>query len=329
MVQVKDQLAKLGEYTTPFVQKIGNESPLQAASLKVLQINVGKKCNQTCMHCHVDASPLRTEMMTRETIDLCLQALDQHPGFETVDITGGAPEIHDDFRYLVLEIKKRGKHIIDRCNLTILEAKGFDYLYEFLKDNAVEIIASLPHFSAITTDKQRGAGVFNTSIIALKKLNAFGYGYSLPLNLVYNPNGYFLSAPQKQLEREFKEKLQENFGIIFNHLYCINNMPINRLLQSLIRRDKFQDYMDTLANAFNLATLSELMCKHQISVGYDGQLYDCDFNQMLEMHMMPIKHIGDFSVEKILGRNIMIHNHCFGCTAGSGSSCGGEIIEQQ
>jgi radical SAM/Cys-rich protein len=300
----------------------GSLTPL---SLRVFQVNLGKRCNQACRHCHVDASPARTETMSREIMDSCLKALRETDGFGIVDITGGAPEMNPDFRYLAREARALGKHVIDRCNLTILEEPGYEYLYGFLAGQKVEIIASLPHFSAAATDRQRGAGVFAASITALRKLNALGYGKDLPLNLVYNPNGFFLASSQAQLESEFKARLGDEFGVVFNELYCINNMPISRFLETLVRRGKFQEYMDLLAGAYNPGTLDGLMCRHQISVGYDGAVYDCDFNQMLEMKSDPVSHIGEFSAEAFLARTIRVADHCFGCTAGSGSSCGGEI----
>lgn len=308
-----------------FAEKISPHFPLRPNSIRTLQVNVGKKCNQACRHCHVDASPARTEMMTAETAATCIAVLRNNPEIEILDLTGGAPEMNPSFRKMVVEAKKLGKHIIDRCNLTILEVHGYEYLYEFLRDHQVEVIASLPFYSAANTDSQRGVGVFNTSITALRKLNQLGYGETLPLQLVYNPNGFFLSAPQAGLEKEFKEQLQSRFDIRFHNLYCINNMPIHRFLDSLIKRGKYQEYMEVLVNAYNPATLSGLMCRNQISVGYDGQLYDCDFNQMLDMTMSGVNHISEFNRERILNRTIEIGNHCYGCTAGAGSSCGGEI----
>ncbi len=330
----------LDQYKTNFAEKISPHFPLRPFSIKTLQVNVGKKCNQTCLHCHVDASPLRQEMMSEETVFACLKVLQENSDIEILDITGGAPELNVHFKTLVIEAKKLGKHIIDRCNLTILEVPDYEYLYGFLSENGVEIIASLPHFSALTTNKQRGNGVFENSIKALRKLNTLGYGIEngnksensiltgvspLPLHLVYNPNGFFLSGSQTELEKEFKLHLSREFGIVFNNLYCLNNMPISRYLDTLIKRDKYQDYMETLVNAFNPATISGLMCRSMISVSYDGKLYDCDFNQMLEMPVTTVPHIKEFTREKFLARDIRVSSHCFGCTAGAGSSCGGVI----
>ncbi len=300
---------------------------LGGRTLTTFQINVGKTCNQACHHCHVDASPVRTETMSREIVDLCLNVIRSEAAIRTVDITGGAPEIHPRFRTMVEEARAAGKHVIDRCNLTILEEPGYGYLYDFLAEQRVEIIASLPHFAADRTDRQRGRGVFARSIIALRKLNERGYGTpgGLPLNLVYNPSGFFLSAGQAVLEREFKNRLREDAGIQFHQLYCINNMPISRFLQTLLARERFEEYMETLVNAYNPGTVEGLMCKHQISVGYLGDVYDCDFNQMLEIKARPFAHIRDFDFQAWINRTIMVSAHCYGCTAGAGSSCGGEI----
>jgi radical SAM/Cys-rich protein len=299
------------------------QSSLKPLSLRTFQVNMGKKCNQACRHCHVDASPKRTEMMARKTVDLCLQVIAEVKEIDTVDITGGAPEMNDHFTYFVQACKKLGKHVIDRCNLTILEETGYEYLYDFLREHEVEVVASLPHFRRTYTNRQRGSGVFEKSIKALKALNKLGYGQKYPLNLVYNPAGAFLSSSQHQLEREFKENLKNAYDIEFNNLYCINNMPINRYLQALIKVNKFDEYIGILKNAFNPSTLEGLMCRHQISISYTGHMYDCDFNQMLGFS--PIGHIRDFDYDTIMSRNIQTANHCFGCTAGAGSSCGGEI----
>ncbi|WCL50288.1 arsenosugar biosynthesis radical SAM (seleno)protein ArsS [Leptospira sp. GIMC2001] len=295
--------------------------------LEIFQVNLGKWCNQACHHCHVDASPIRTEMMDKETVDFCLDVIRKIDTIHTVDITGGAPEGNQHFRYLVEQLSDQSKNIIDRCNLTILETEGFEYLYKFLSSHTIELCCSLPFFSQSITDKQRGDGVFNKSITALKKLNDLGYGIdpNLKLNLVYNPSGLFVSSSQKQLEKEFKSKLLNDHGIVFNNLFCINNMPISRFLNALIRSNKFEFYMDALVNAFNPATIEGLMCRNQISVGYDGSIYDCDFNQMLDLKIKENSHIRNFDLDSFLSRKIITSSHCFGCTAGSGSSCGGEI----
>lgn len=302
------------------------ENGLTALSLRTFQINVGRWCNQACRHCHVDASPTRTEMMDRETAALCVDVLAQLPDVEIVDITGGAPEGNENFRYLVEESQKLGKHVMDRCNLTILEEPGFEDLHTFLAKHQVEIVASLPHFAEGRTDNQRGRGVFEKSIAALKKLNAVGYGTDHVLNLVYNPSGVFLSSSQAQLEREFREQLQRRYKIVFNSLFCLNNMPINRYLESLVRAEKFEAYMERLVDAYNPDTLDGLMCRHMVSVGYDGQVYDCDFNQMLDMPAESVTHLRDFDLDAFVNRRIRTSSHCFGCTAGAGSSCGGEVV---
>ncbi|NBU98986.1 MAG: radical SAM/Cys-rich domain protein [Spirochaetia bacterium] len=324
MISVQEQKKVLAGYHTHFSGKVRDSLP--ALSFNVFQINVGRWCNQACHHCHVDASPKRTESMTHEIAEKCIEIIANVPSIKTVDITGGAPEGSLEFRYLVTESKKLGKHVIDRCNLTILEEPGFEYLYEFLASNKIEIIASLPHFAKSRTDSQRGNGVFDKSITALKKLNTLGYGTEIPISLVYNPSGLFLSSSQATLEREFKENLKNKFGITFNNLYCINNLPINRFLNSLINNNKFEEYMEILCTSYNPATLEGLMCRHQISVGYDGKIYDCDFNQMLDLTSENIDHVYKFNLEDFMKRNIVLANHCFGCTAGAGSSCGGELV---
>ena len=328
-MEVAEQLAQLKSYPYSFnqalLEKTGNRS-LKSLALTTLQINLGKKCNQACHHCHVEASPLRTESMDEKTADKCIDIIENTPGIETVDITGGAPEMNPFFKKIVLAATAAGKKVIDRCNLTILLETGFEQLAPFLAENRVEIAASLPHYAASRTDAQRGTGVFDRSITALKMLNELGYGRELLLHLVYNPSGLFLSSRQTDLEKEFKGHLKEQFGIVFNHLYCINNMPINRFLFSLVKRKKFQQYMEVLVGAFNPATLAGLMCRHQVSIDYLGNIYDCDFNQMLSLKTDPIGTIWEWEKEILANRFIKLGNHCFGCTAGAGSSCGGEIV---
>lgn len=329
-MRVEKQHTILRSYHQQFDDRLAGSVPagegLTALSFTTFQINVGKRCNQACTHCHVDASPTRTEMMSRGTAEQCIRILEQLPQVTTVDITGGAPEMNRQFRYLVTESKRLGKHVIDRCNLTILELQEYDYLYQFLSEHEVEIIASLPHYAQSNTDKQRGDGVYELSMTALKKLNAIGYGTHLPLHLVYNPVGLFLCAPQQELEREFKSQLLRRHGIVFHNLYCINNLPISRFLAFLHREGKYEQYMDTLSSAFNPATIDGLMCRHQISIGYDGQIFDCDFNQMLGMTSESVAHIDSFDAGAFMKRTIKTGNHCFGCTAGAGSSCGGSIV---
>lgn len=323
-----EQLQLLGAQAEPFAERAAASgfASLKPAELTTFQINVGKWCNQACRHCHVDASPQRTEMMDRSTLEKCMKIITTVESIATVDITGGAPEGHPLFREFVARVRAAGKHVIDRCNLTILSEPGQEDLADFLASHEVEIAASLPHFAAQRTDLQRGAGVFQKSIAGLKKLNALGYGTRLPLNLVYNPSGVFLSSNQMQLEREFREKLMADHGIQFNSLYCINNMPINRFLFALERAGKTATYLTTLVNAFNPLTIPGLMCRTQISVGYDGRVYDCDFNQMLEMPSEAVAHIDDFTPARFASRSIRTANHCYGCTAGSGSSCGGAVV---
>lgn len=322
----RDVLNRMPSFETALNGRGGDG--LTALSLKTFQINIGRWCNQACRHCHVDASPVRTESMDRETAELCMAVLARLPMVETVDITGGAPEGHEQFAFLVEESRRLGKHVMDRCNLTILEEPGYEALHDFLASHEVEIVASLPHFAAERTDGQRGRGVFEKSIAGLQKLNAAGYGTRLPLNLVYNPAGVYLSGAQHQLEREYREQLYARYGIVFNQLYCLNNMPINRFLESLVRVGKFEAYMERLVAAYNPDTLPGLMCRHMVSVGYDGQVYDCDFNQMLDMTAQSVAHLRDFDADVFLTRRIRTNSHCFGCTAGSGSSCGGEVVSR-
>ncbi|MDP8210369.1 MAG: arsenosugar biosynthesis radical SAM protein ArsS [Candidatus Stygibacter australis] len=323
-MNIESQLKYLEESSNGFEQTLSKHEksvlPLKAISLKTFQVNIGRKCNQACRHCHVNSSPESTLEMTLDTVEMCLDVIRNVPEIETLDLTGGAPEMNAHFCYFVTEAIKAGKHVIDRCNLTILEEPGYEYLYEFLAANQVEIVASLPHFRPSGTDRQRGSGIYDKSIIALQKLNKLGYGKTLPLNLVYNPTGIFISSSQEQLEMEYKKHLFDTHGIVFNKLYCINNVPINRFLESLIKIDKFDEYMEILVDSFNFCTIDNLMCRYQISVGYDGNLYDCDFNQMLELQSQPIGHISKFDAARIKNRKIRLANHCFACTAGSGSS---------
>lgn len=315
----------------PFDAKLAQTdlSPLRATGIAVLQINVGKLCNQTCRHCHVDAGPDRTEIMSRETAELCINALAK-TDIPTMDITGGAPELNPHFRWLVEQAHGLGRHVIDRCNLSVLLLPSQADLATFLADHRVEIIASLPSYRAGQTDAQRGAGVFEKSIEALRLLNRFGYGRPVSgptLNLVYNPVGAFLPPKQGAIEAQFKKELRTRHGIEFNRLYTITNMPISRFLEFLIESGNYEQYMTRLVNAFNPAAAAGVMCRSTLSVGWDGKLYDCDFNQMLELpvdHRAP-SHIRDFDPARLHHRHIMTRNHCYGCTAGSGSSCGGSV----
>lgn len=325
----QDQLTKLSSYPESFAEKIAELFPdnggMAPKSLETIQINVGARCNQSCRHCHVQASPSRQETMSREISDQCVRIISEVDEIKTVDITGGAPEMNENFAYLVTESRKLGKHVIDRCNLTILMAPGYEYLESLFIENEVELIASLPHYSKSFTDRQRGNGVFEKSITALQRLNEKGYGTDRLLNIVYNPAGLFLSGSQAQIEREFREQLSSKYGILFNNLYCFNNFPLGRFLDVLVQTGRFEYYMDKLVSAYNSSTVSKLMCRNQMSVGYDGGIYDCDFNQMLGMSASSVSHVSDFDYDMMMKREIRVANHCFGCTAGAGSSCGGDL----
>ena len=303
---------------------------LPADSVSIVQVNLGKRCNQACLHCHVEAGPDRTEEMSAEVADRILALLQRSSCVTTLDITGGAPELCPEFRKLVLGARALGHNVIDRCNLTILFEPGFEDLAQFLADNQVQVVASLPCYSSANVDKQRGKGTFSKSIEALQLLNSLGYGQdpNLELNLVYNPVGAHLPPAQAKLEADYKVRLHEDFGIVFNHLFTITNMPISRYLHALLRDGLYDDYMSTLVQAFNPSTVAGLMCRHQISIGYTGKLYDCDFNQMLELGTEPeaAGHIDELeSFDALNGREIATAPHCFGCTAGAGSSCGGAL----
>jgi radical SAM/Cys-rich protein len=303
--------------------------PLRATGMTVFQINVGKLCNQTCRHCHVDAGPDRTESMSRETAALCMQALAK-TDIPTVDITGGAPELNPNFRWLVEQARGLGRHVMDRCNLSVLLIPSQADLAEFLATHRVEIIASLPSYRASQTDAQRGEGIFEKSIEALHRLNQLGYGNpdsGLALNLVYNPVGAFLPPKQEAIEAQFRKELRARHGVEFTHLYTITNMPVSRYLEFLVESGNYEQYMERLANAFNPTAAAGVMCRSMISIGWDGTLYDCDFNQMLELpvdHGSP-SHIRDFDPGQLNQRQIVTRNHCYGCTAGTGSSCGGSV----
>jgi len=317
----------------PFQQKLEECGlyPLRPLPLEIFQVNVGKMCNQVCRHCHVDAGPDRKEIMTRETMQQCLDALDRHPSLRTVDLTGGAPEMNPHFRWFVEEIRKRNRQVIVRCNLTIIRANAkYHDLPYFYREHGVEVVSSLPFYTQDRTDRQRGDGVFADSIAALQQLNEAGYGKSgtgLVLNLVYNPAGAFMPPPQESLEREYRKALQERFGIVFNQLFAITNLPISRFLDFLLESGNYEAYMEKLCNAFNPAAAANVMCRNTISIGWDGWLYDCDFNQMLGLKadLPGIDHISAFDAEALSRRSIVVNQHCFGCTAGAGSSCGGSV----
>ncbi|EQA45236.1 radical SAM/Cys-rich domain protein [Leptospira broomii serovar Hurstbridge str. 5399] len=314
-----------------FHQKLSESGlfPLKPIGTDILQINVGKLCNQTCKHCHVDAGPDRKEVMSKETMRECLDVL-ASSDISVLDITGGAPEMNPNFRWLVEEAVKLGKKTMVRSNLTILLA-GDKYkdLPDFFAKHSVEVVSSLPYFQKRRTDAQRGEGVFDKSIEALQRLNAVGYGRpnsGLILNLVYNPAGAFLPGGQSTLEGDFKKELSTQFGIEFNFLFTITNMPISRYLEYLLESGNLEDYLEKLITSYNPVAASGVMCRNTLSVGWDGSLYDCDFNQMLDLKVEgPVQKISDFNQETLIDRCIRLDQHCFGCTAGSGSSCGGSI----
>ena len=316
----------------PFQQKLEQSAlyPLKPAKIEIFQVNIGKMCNQVCKHCHVDAGPDRKEIMTRKTMQQCLAGLADNEQLQTVDLTGGAPEMNPDFRWFVEEIAKLNRHIIVRCNLTIILAnRKYHDLPLFYKEHNVEVVSSLPFYTQDRTDRQRGNGVFDDSIKALQLLNDIGYGKEgtgLQLNLVYNPAGAFLPPSQQALEKEYKQALKQRFGIEFNNLYVITNMPISRYLDYLLTSGNYESYMGKLVNAYNPVAASNVMCRNTISVGWDGWLYDCDFNQMLELKINgKSKHISAFNIKDLNSREIITGQHCYGCTAGSGSSCGGAV----
>ena len=317
----------------PFIQRLhSNGNGLSRRAIDVLQVNVGKYCNQACIHCHVESGPNRREMMSRETVDSVLKFL-AATDIPTVDITGGAPELNPSFDYLVESAVALGRHVMDRCNLTVIFEPGKSYLPEFFQHHRVELVCSLPCYSEENVDLQRGKGTFELSIRALQLFNALGYGQpgsGLPLNLVYNPVGPHLPPPQEKLEQDYKRELRERFGIVFNHLYCLSNMPITRYEIHLKLRGEYDQYMELLENNFNSATVDQVMCRNLISVGWEGFVYDCDFNQMLDL---PIRdadgkalNVASLSTKQLVNRAITVGNHCYACTAGCGSSCGGALV---
>jgi len=336
--EIKNQLKILGgepfngELPT-FAEKIKevNQFPLKPSKTEIFQINVGYVCNQVCKHCHVDAGPDRKEIMSKKHLQRCLDIL-KETKIPTVDITGGAPEMNPHFRWFVEEARANGvEDIIVRSNLTIIRAnKKYHDLPHFFKTNEVHVVSSLPYYQSGKTDAQRGSGVFGKSIEALNMLNEVGYGKEnsgLILDLVYNPTGAFLPGSQEELEREFKRNLMKDFRIEFNNLFAITNIPISRFLDYLIASDNYEDYMDKLVTAFNPAAVQGVMCRNTISVDWDGYMYDCDFNQMLDMKVSTpsSRHIDHFDLTILENRNILINQHCYGCTAGAGSSCQGTV----
>ena len=301
--------------------------PLRATGIEILQINVGKRCNQTCRHCHVDAGPDRSEVMPRVVLEACLSFL-ARAGIPTLDITGGAPELHPDYREIVVRATGTGAHVMHRCNLTAMQLPNYDDIPELLAAHRVEVLASLPYFQARETDAQRGEGVFQESLVGLRRLNALGYGRGtgLTLNLVTNPVGTYLPGDQAALERDWKRELKRRHAIDFDHLYTITNMPISRFLAFLEERGQTDEYLTRLANAYNPVAAAGVMCRTMLSVGWDGTLYDCDFNQMLDLPIAATaRTIFEADQAMLGGREIETGPHCFGCAAGAGSSCGGAV----
>ncbi len=335
LARASEQLRVLqpGQGQKPFDQSISDAglAPLQATGIEVLQVNVGRVCNQTCVHCHVDAGPDRKESMNREVAEACVRVLEE-ADIPTLDITGGAPEMNPNFRFLVRQARRRERRVIDRTNLTILGTQGYRDMPDFLASHRVELVASLPCYLAENTDAQRGNGVFNASIAALRRLNALGYGRGdtgLMLTLVYNPGGPSLPPPQEQLEADYKQILKSRYGIVFDRLFTITNLPIGRFLHFLVRDGHYEEYMQTLIDAFNPAAVAAVMCQTMLSVEWNGQLHDCDFNQLLNLGLVPgtPRDIRQFDARLLAGRRILTGQHCYGCTAGAGSSCQGATVK--
>ena len=309
--------------TLPLLRHYGFPA-VRRKRLETLQVNIGYRCNQSCVHCHVSAGPQRTEMMSPEVIEEVVAFL---PQVETLDITGGAPELHPQFRGLVSRARALGKHVIDRCNLTILQEPGQGDLARFLAAERVEIIASLPCYTLELVDRQRGSGVYERSIAALRELNALGYGADLALNLVYNPQGPTLPPAQEKLEADYKRELAERHGVVFNRLYTLANMPIQRFGSTLVSKGTFGEYMDLLRGAHREENVEAVMCRSLISVDWQGYVYDCDFNQMLGVPLAGRKgtRLAELARRDLAGSSIAVRDHCYGCTAGQGSSCGGAL----
>jgi radical SAM/Cys-rich protein len=316
-----------------FVEKLNlNGHGLKRRAVDVLQVNLGRYCNLACSHCHVEAGPTRTEMMSRDNVDAVLRFL-ANSGIPTLDITGGAPELHEDFDYLVESARQLGRHVMDRCNLTVIFEPGKEHLPEFFRRHGVELVCSLPCYSIENVDKQRGKGTFDGSIRALRIFNDLGYGKpesGLTMNLVYNPVGPHLPPPQEKLEQDYKRILRKQFNIEFNHLFCLTNMPITRYATHLKLRREYDPYMELLETNFNSGTVDQVMCRNLISVGWDGWVYDCDFNQMLDLPVTDPDgkrlHVSSLTLDQMVKPAITVGNHCYACTAGAGSSCGGTLI---
>lgn len=330
----KEQINFLNSSNIPsFIDKLkdSQQYPLKSNEIDIFQINIGKKCNLKCKHCHVNAGPDRTELMSRKDLELCLKII-KDCDVSTVDITGGAPEMNSNLQWFIESISKLNKRLIVRSNLVILAQKSYKHFIDIYSNNNVELIASLPHYLEERTDKQRGNGTFKSVINIMRQLNDKGYGNKdsdLLLHLVHNPVGAFLPGSQGSLEHDYKQWLKEKYDVVFNTLFCIANMPLGRYLDYLIESDNYEDYMETLVRAYNPCAVENVMCKNTISVAWDGRLYDCDFNQMLNLPVSDssISHIEAFDCNKLSQRTIVTHNHCFGCTAGSGSSCQGALDE--
>jgi radical SAM/Cys-rich protein len=317
----------------PFTEKLRlNGQSLSRRAVDVLQVNMGRYCNLACIHCHVESGPTRKEMMSRQTVDAVLRFL-AGTSIPTLDVTGGAPELHRDFDYLVESARSLGRHVMDRCNLTVIFEPGKDYLPDFFQRHEVELVCSLPCYSQENVDKQRGKGTFDSSIRALQRFNEVGYGRTdsgLVLNLVYNPVGPHLPPAQNKLEQDYNRILREQFGIVFNHLFCLSNMPITRYATHLKLRGEYDRYVELLETNFNVATLDQVMCRNLISIGWEGFVYDCDFNQMLDLPLRdrsgkPLD-ITSLALDQVVNRPITVGDHCYACTAGCGSSCGGALV---
>ncbi|MDH5183328.1 MAG: arsenosugar biosynthesis radical SAM protein ArsS [Gammaproteobacteria bacterium] len=320
--------------TLPYLRQ-SSFPALIRAGVEILQVNLGYRCNQQCVHCHVNAGPKRTEQMSLQTMQTVLDFIDAHK-IKTLDLTGGAPELNENFRYLIAQATARGVKVMDRCNLTVLLEPGMEGLAEFMVEHKVEVVSSLPCYLEENVDGQRGKGVYQKSIAALKMLNRLGYaqeGSELILNLVYNPTGPFLPPPQKALEQDYRHRLFDEYGIKFNHLYSLANMPIARFGSSLLSKNGFDDYMNLLRNAHQDSNLESVMCRDLISVDWQGYVYDCDFNQMLKLPLSlkdsvkPKYHLSDLYEVDLSGQPIAVMEHCYGCTAGQGSSCGGALLD--
>lgn len=332
-LQVLNDSEKIGKELTHFSDKLSAIGlfPLKPVSLDILQINVGKMCNQVCTHCHVDAGPDRKEIMTQETMQQIVDLVEKHT-FTTLDLTGGAPEMNPNFRWFIEAVRAVDQqiNIIVRCNLTIIRANPKYYdLPDFFKKHRLEVVSSLPATNMSRTDSQRGNGVFDDSIKALQMLNEVGYGQDgsgLMLNLVYNPSGAYLPSNQDNMEKDYKRVLKSKFDIVFNSLYCITNIPISRFLDYLLISGNYGQYMEKLVESYNPVAAAGVMCRSTLSIGWDGYIFDCDFNQMLELKVKSkAQHISDFDFEDLLNREIIVNQHCYGCTAAAGSSCHGEV----